>query len=198
MAPIPKGVSAKASNKRGGKPVGKSSSSKSGPPSKSKIKKPTSSKPTATQQKTKSKTGGSLKKKPPHMRYTEKELKVPQLNGIVPTGVQKRVNAKKGKVFCDDKDQMNAILAVVMAEKEGNIESKMMRARQLEEVREARRKEAEERERQKKSGFEDRKQELRDAGKRSKGRRAEVAEAAGEEPEQKAPFKKPKKRVSFG
>ncbi len=43
------------------------------------------------------------------------------------------------------------ILAMVNAEKEGQIESKMMKARQMEEIREARRKEAEARQEQKKS-----------------------------------------------
>lgn len=43
------------------------------------------------------------------------------------------------------------ILAMVNAEKEGQIESKMMKARQLEEIREAKRKEAEARQAQKKS-----------------------------------------------
>lgn len=38
------------------------------------------------------------------------------------------------------------ILAMVQAEKEGNIESKMIRARQMEEIREARKAEAEKRE----------------------------------------------------
>lgn len=44
-----------------------------------------------------------------------------------------------------------AILNMVNAEKEGQIESKLMRARQLEEIREAKRKEAEARAEQKKS-----------------------------------------------
>lgn len=43
------------------------------------------------------------------------------------------------------------ILAMVNAEKEGQIESKMMKARQMEEIREARRKEAEAKQEQKKS-----------------------------------------------
>ena len=43
------------------------------------------------------------------------------------------------------------ILAMVNAEKEGQIESKMLKARQMEEIREARRKEAEARQEQKKS-----------------------------------------------
>ena len=43
------------------------------------------------------------------------------------------------------------ILAIVNADKEGQIESKMMKSRQMEEIREARRKEAEVRQEQKKS-----------------------------------------------
>ena len=43
---------------------------------------------------------------------------------------------------------MLAILAVVNASKDGQIESKMMKARRLEEIREARRKEAEARQEQ--------------------------------------------------
>ena len=46
---------------------------------------------------------------------------------------------------------MATILAMVNAEKEGQIESKMMKARQLEEIREAKRKEAEARQAKKKS-----------------------------------------------
>lgn len=42
------------------------------------------------------------------------------------------------------------ILAIVNADKEGQIESKMMKARQMEEIREARRKEAEARQEQRK------------------------------------------------
>lgn len=41
------------------------------------------------------------------------------------------------------------ILAMVNADKEGQIESKMMKARQMEEIREARRKEAEARQEEK-------------------------------------------------
>lgn len=42
------------------------------------------------------------------------------------------------------------ILAIVNADKEGQIESKMMKSRQMEEIREARRKEAEARQEQRK------------------------------------------------
>lgn len=43
------------------------------------------------------------------------------------------------------------ILAIVNADKEGQIESKMMKSRQMEDIREARRKEAEARQEQRKS-----------------------------------------------
>ncbi len=42
------------------------------------------------------------------------------------------------------------ILAMVNADKEGQIESKMMKARQMEDIREARRKEAEKKEQERK------------------------------------------------
>lgn len=45
------------------------------------------------------------------------------------------------------------ILAMVNAEKDGQIESKIMKARKMEEIREARRKEAEAKHEQKKSKF---------------------------------------------
>ena len=53
--------------------------------------------------------------------------------------------------FSVQQEGMMTILSMVNAEKEGQIESKMMKARQLEEIREARRKEAEARQEQKKS-----------------------------------------------
>ena len=48
-------------------------------------------------------------------------------------------------------ESMMTILAIVSADKEGQIESKMMKSRQMEEIREARRKEAEARQEQRKS-----------------------------------------------
>ena len=101
-------------------------------------------------------------------------------------------NKKKGKVFVDDGDSMRTIMAMVMAEKEGNIESKMQKARQMEEIREARRVEAEKKAQSKKEGLEEKKSEIRKGKK--KGRKLEdedVDDSAQRE-------RKPKKRVSFG
>lgn len=125
---------------------------------------------------------------------------MPQLNGILPAGVQKAPNAKKGKNFVDDKESMNTILALVMAEREGNIESKMIRARQLEEVREARRVEAEKRTQSKKQGLEDRKQDIKDEKKARKRGSSETKSTSRNDDGVTSQDKKKssKKRVSFG
>jgi 60S ribosomal subunit assembly/export protein LOC1 len=146
-------------------------------------------------QKTKSTSDKALANKKKRRVYTEKELDIPKLNGIIPAGVQKPKGVKKGKKFVDDPASMMAIMAVVNAEKEGHIESKIMRARQLEEVREARKKEIEARSDEKKAKFEDTKDSLRKKRKH-KNHGAKV----DHKPEKEAPdnVKPKKKRVSFG
>jgi 60S ribosomal subunit assembly/export protein LOC1 len=154
----------------GPKRTASKSSSSSGPSSKA--KKPGKTAPPVKTNKA-VKQGTAKSKLPPHKRYKESELKVPQLNGIIPAGVTRPPNQKKGKTFVDDKESMNAIMAVVMAEKEGNLESKMMKTRQLEEVRAAKLAEAEKRVAGKKSEMEDRKANIKTEGKRSKRRRSD-------------------------
>lgn len=58
------------------------------------------------------------------------------------------------------------IMALVNAEKEGQIESKMVRMRRLEEIREAKRIEAEKREEERRSRFEGMKKGLKGKGRR--------------------------------
>ena len=135
-----KGGSSKGGASKGSKPEGIS---------KRKQKSLSLAKPGGAQ-KTKSKVHDGKKKK---RVYTEKELDIPELNGIVPAGIAKPKGQKKGKKFVDDPASMMAIMSVVNAEKEGHIESKIMRARQLEEIREAKRKEAEQRSDEKKAKF---------------------------------------------
>jgi 60S ribosomal subunit assembly/export protein LOC1 len=60
--------------------------------------------------------------------YTEKDLGIPQLNGIIPAGVRKPPGKKRGKIFVDDAESMLAILGIVQAEKEGEREGKLMKA----------------------------------------------------------------------
>lgn len=137
-----KGGPSKGGPSKGGPSKGKGAPSKS--TSSSKVKKPSGPKPKPTQQKTKASKHGPQRKK--RRVYSEKELGIPTLNSIKPAGIQKPHGMKKGKTFVDDKESMMTILAMVQAEKEGNIESKMMRARQMEEIREARKAETEKRE----------------------------------------------------
>ncbi|KAJ5139270.1 uncharacterized protein N7515_004118 [Penicillium bovifimosum] len=107
----------------------------------------------------------NLKKKKKRV-YTEKELDLPVLNQITPVGVVKPKGKKKGKTFVDDQEGMLTILAMVNAEKEGQIESKIMKARQLEEIHEAKRNEAEARMKERKNKLEGVKDSLR---KKKKG-----------------------------
>lgn len=101
----------------------------------------------------KTKSNSSNPHKPKRRTYTEKELDIPALNSIIPAGIAKPKGQKKGKKFVDDPASMMAIMSVVNAEKDKNVESKIMRARQLEEIREAKRKEAEARSEEKKAKF---------------------------------------------
>ncbi|KAK5137030.1 hypothetical protein LTR08_001039 [Meristemomyces frigidus] len=208
MAPTPKGKTGGAKGSKGTAGARKPSTKGSTTSSAFKAKKAGSTKSSAQPKHAQGPKKPTLlaKKKPPHLRYTEKELKVPLLNGILPAGIAKPPNAKKGKKFVDDKDSMNAILALVMAEKEGNIESKMMRARHLEELRDARRLEAEKRSQSKKESFEGRKEDIKQDSKdvkedRRKRRPTEGGTVAnlvsGDQAAARKPVK-PKKRVSFG
>ena len=146
----------KASNKAGDRPARVSAEKK----------KALKSLPPPKQVKTKPGSQAAAKPKKKRRLYSDKELDLPVLNGIVPAGVQKPRGKKKGKVFVDDQESMMTILAMVNAEKEGLIESKVLKMRQMEEIREARRKEAETREAGRKERLEDKMREF----KKSKGR----------------------------
>lgn len=126
---------------------------------------------------------------------------MPTLNGIVPAGVTKPKGKKKGKIFVDDEEQMMTILKIVEAEAEGHIEGKMVRQRKLEEVREARRVEAEKKEARRKGKLEEVKDEIR-MRKKSKGT-SKLSEGGGEASKKEqikaaATAGVPRKRVSFG
>lgn len=144
-------------------------------------------------QKTKPSSATQPKKK--KKVYTEKELGIPKLNMITPAGVQKPKGKKKGKIFVDDPESMMTILAMVNADKEGQIESKMMKARQMEEIREARRKEAEARQEQKQAKLEETKDSLRKKRKHKSDTSALKEDVESMPPK---PSKGSKKRVSFG
>ncbi|KZF21309.1 hypothetical protein L228DRAFT_249113 [Xylona heveae TC161] len=182
MAPIKS--SAKTSSKKPGKHVGDS---------KSRVSKSKPSKaPPAKEQKSKPLQAHKKKRK----EYSEAELGIPKLNMITPVGVQKPKGKKKGKVFVDDQESMMTILAMVNADKEGQIESKMMKARQVEEIREARKREAEARHEQKNSKLEATKDALRKKRKRRTDGQNE-GEKTSERQEDSKRTKPAKKRVSF-
>lgn len=65
------------------------------------------------------------------------------------------------------------ILAMVTADKQGQIESKMMKARQMEEIREARKVEAEKKQESRKARLDETKDQIRRKGKRRKGEKEE-------------------------
>ena len=128
------------------------------------------------------------------------------MNGIVPVGVQKPKGGKKGKVFVDDGPQMLTILKMVEAERTKDVESKVMRARQLEEIREARRQDEEKRSAQKNEKLEKTKNQLRGKKRNLKGGLA-TGPGAGHIPTEDVETNaengtgrqgKKKKRVSFG
>ncbi|KAF4977639.1 hypothetical protein FZEAL_5861 [Fusarium zealandicum] len=134
-------------------------------------------------------------KNPKKRAYTDEQLGIPSLNTITPIGVVKPKGKKKGKVFADDPESMSTILSIVQAEKNGQIESKMIKARQMEEIREARKVEAAKKEDERKSKLEDTKDSLRKKRKRKGGEEDSIKEftSAGT----KATKAKSKKRVSF-
>ncbi|EPE02953.1 60s ribosomal subunit assembly export protein loc1 [Ophiostoma piceae UAMH 11346] len=129
--------------------------------------------------------------------YTEKELDIPKLNTITPIGVQKPKGKKKGKIFVDDKESMTTILAMVQAEKDGQIESKIMKARQMEEIRQARAAEAEKKDEERKSKMEDKKASLRKKRKRTDKPGPDTDNVNGFSAEGTKAAKPKKKRVSF-
>jgi len=85
---------------------------------------------------------------------------------------------------------MMTILAMVNADKEGQIESKMMKARQMEEIREARKVEADKKQEERKKKLDETKEGLRKKRRRTTGDE-EVKEDKASKP------LKAKKRVSF-
>ncbi|KAI9780586.1 MAG: 60S ribosomal subunit assembly/export protein [Candelina submexicana] len=195
MAPSRTTTVKSKSGKSTSKGASKSSSSKSStgtPTSNNRVSK-TKSKgkpPPPKQQKTKPPLA-SVKKKP--KIYTDEQLGIPKLNMITPAGVVEPKGKKKGKVFVDDRESLMTILAMVNADKEGQIESKMMKARQMEEIREARKQEAEARQEERKSKLEDTKNAMR----KKRKRRTDAIDAPVDSRATLKHSKTGKKRVAF-
>ncbi|KIX10600.1 uncharacterized protein Z518_01684 [Rhinocladiella mackenziei CBS 650.93] len=172
------------------------------------LKAKTANRPPAKQVKTKpgthllTSTNSKLSKRRQKV-YTDKELNLPALNMITPVGVQKAPRGKKkGKIFVDDQESMMTILAMVNAEKEGQIESKMIKARQMEEIREARRREGERKKESKREALEKVKRDLKKGKKKDSNDEEEMGDGIelrnGDAESKKSKMKtKTTKRVSF-
>lgn len=114
---------------------------------------------------------GKIQVKPKKRVYTEKELKIPKLNtALNPVGV--KVKGKKGKKFADE-SKILQIIAEVNEETSAVNASKLEKARQLEEIREAKRKEIEDREREQQEKLERKKKELKNKPKKAAAQAAE-------------------------
>ncbi|KAK2764901.1 60S ribosomal subunit assembly/export protein [Arachnomyces sp. PD_36] len=183
-----------SAGKGGAKPKTAGSKGKPSGGSSSKFK---GKRPPPKEMKAKPRSAPELQRKKKKREYTEKELNLPALNTITPVGVQKPRGKKKGKVFVDDPESMATILAIVNAEKDGQIESKMMKSRQMEEIREARRKEAEARQEKKKSSLEETKDSLRRKRKPKSGGDAPNSHKQTSNEDSSSKPRKDKKRVSF-
>ncbi len=102
---------------------------------------------------------------------------------------------KKNKIYIDDRESMMTIMALVNAEKEGQIESKMVKMRRMEEIRDARRAEAEKKEEERRGRLEGIKSGFKRGRKAEGGKKGRDAEVKGEELND---TKKPaKKKVAF-
>lgn len=139
------------------------------------------------------------KKKP---TYTDAQLNLPVLNSIVPANAKTSHKAggtgkKKNKVYVDDAESMMTIMAIVNAEKDGEIEGKVQKERQMEEIREARRKEAERKEHERKGKINMVKEEIKEERKKKKGGKAKT-EQNGTPSQNNGNGGKPKRKsVSF-
>ena len=93
---------------------------------------------------------------------------------------------------------MTTILAIVQAEKDGQIESKIMKSRQMEEIRQARLVEAEKKEEERQAKLDEKKQSLRKKRKRTGKEGGDGDEGVGHlVSEGRKAVKPKKKRVSF-
>jgi 60S ribosomal subunit assembly/export protein LOC1 len=121
------------------------------------------------------KPASSLTKKKKPRVYTDKELGVPKLNkSIDPEGIR-RPRGKKGKIFAD-KDSMLRILHTVNEKVDSQNASKLEKARQLAEIREAKRREMEHKEQEKEEKLNNKKRELKMRRRKDKPSAAEDLE----------------------
>lgn len=194
MAPVKKAAPSKRLARKSATSGPSKSTHKKNAKVPSKMSKQIKTKPGAQQEKPK-------KKKP---TYTDAQLNLPVMNSIVPANAKTTHKAggtgkKKNKVYVDDPESMMTIMAIVNAEKDGELEGKVQKERQMEEIREARRKEAEKKELARKGKIESVKEDIKNTKKnkrRDSDQKKEVLDKHRDESKEKN-AKVKRKSVSF-